>query len=407
LFDDDTAIRELAPWWDEVEYQASLRDIPDEVLDTAPEDLPDEVWLALVEAEAARMPDPLADPCGPVLAASLAAVCDTQAGDGELIDRISGYERQVAWAAAGQLRAIAELATRRGAVGGTGELAFVVDEIALALTCTRQAAWARLHTALDLVRRLPATLAALDDGRICERRARVIAEGTRSLSDADAALVQAEVLPAAEVLTSTKLRTRVAAAVAAVDPREADEQHDDACAGRAVHKYPREHGMTGIWALLPADHAATVWAAVNTHAEASRQPGDHRTADQRRADSLTELMSAYLDGTCPTGLWPGAEAETGSAQPARRGDCTASSGHRAPTVPSWCRVQIKISADWLLGRNTEAPVLTGHGPLPTDVALRLIADAGWQRIVYQPQTGALLDVGTTVHDPRPRCVDTS
>jgi hypothetical protein len=33
------------------------------------------------------------------------------------------------------------------------------------------------------------------------------------------------------------------------------------------------------------------------------------------------------------------------------------------------------------------------------VALRLIADAGWQRIVYEPLTGTLLDVGTTVHDP--------
>jgi len=35
------------------------------------------------------------------------------------------------------------------------------------------------------------------------------------------------------------------------------------------------------------------------------------------------------------------------------------------------------------------------------VALRLIADAGWQRIVYDPATGALLDAGSTVHDPPP------
>jgi len=74
-------------------------------------------------------------------------------------------------------------------------------------------------------------------------------------------------------------------------------------------------------------------------------------------------------------------------------------GHQPPKVPSWCQVQIKISAGWLLGHNTEAPMLTGHGPLPADVALRLIAGAAWQRIVYDPLTGALLDVGTTVHDP--------
>ncbi|MDQ3578666.1 MAG: HNH endonuclease, partial [Actinomycetota bacterium] len=248
-------------------------------------------------------------------------------------------------------------------------------------------------------------LGSLAEGRICVARARIIAEGTRPLSDADAARVQAEVLPAAEVLTPSRLRVLVAAAVAAVDPRDADEQHEDACAGRAVHKYPREHGMTGIWALLPADHAALVWAAVNTHAEHTREPGDQRTADQRRADSLTELMTAYLTGTCPT-LIPGADSGTslglGTDAPGTTLDDkppACAGGHRPPTVPAWCQVQVKISADWLLGRTTEAPILTGHGPLPADVALRLIADAGWQRIVYHPLSGALLDVSTTVHDP--------
>ncbi len=259
------------PWMCEDEYLASLRDIPDEVLDAAPEGMPEELWLAAVEIEAARMPDPLADP-------------------------------QASWAGAGQARAIAELAQRRVTAGGQGELAFYVDEVALALTCSRQAAWAKVHTVLGLVDRLPETLTAVASGQICAVRARIIAEDTRALTDADARLVQDEVLAAAEVLTPSPLRARVAAAVAAVDPRDADEQHEDACAARAVKKYPREHGMTGIWALLPADHAATVWAAVNTHAESGRETGDDRTADQRRADSLIDLMTAYLNGTCPADI---------------------------------------------------------------------------------------------------------
>lgn len=84
------------------------------------------------------------------------------------------------------MRAIAELATRRVAARGPEELAFFVDEVALALTCSRQAAWSKLHTALDLVEPLP--------------------------------LVEAEVLASAEALTPSKLRVRVATAVAAVDP---------------------------------------------------------------------------------------------------------------------------------------------------------------------------------------------
>lgn len=242
------------PWMCEDEYLASLRDIPDEVLDAAPEGMAEELWLAAVEIEAARMPDPLADPQGVVLARSLAEVPDAECRDGALIDRITGYERQASWAGAGQARAIAELAQRRFTAGGQGELAFYVDEVALALSCSRQAAWAKVHTALDLVDRLPETLTALASGQICAVRARIIAEGTRALTDADARLVQDEVLAAAEVLTPSRLRARV---------------------------------------------AATVWAAVNTHAESGRETGDDRTADQRRADSLIDLMTAYLNGTCP------------------------------------------------------------------------------------------------------------
>lgn len=359
----------------EEEYLFSLRDVPDEILDTAPEEIPEDLWLARVTAEAALMPDPLADVPGVVLARSLGDGLDHEFRDGSLIDRITGNERQASWAVAGQARAIAELAKRRVAGGGAGELGFYVDEVALALTCTREAAWAKVHTAMDLVERLPDTLSSLAAGRICAARVRIIAEGTRALTDVDAAVVEAEVLAAAEVLTPSKLRVRVAAAVAAVDPRDADEQHEDACADRVVKKYPREHGMTGIWALLPADQAAAVWAAINTHAESTREPGDSRTADQCRADSLAELMAAYLNGTCAAEL-PGAgaariesAATPASAEPAvvatasagPRG-CSAFGGHLAPRVPAWCHVQIKISADWLFGSTAEAPIPTGHDP---------------------------------------------
>jgi len=35
------------------------------------------------------------------------------------------------------------------------------------------------------------------------------------------------------------------------------------------------------------------------------------------------------------------------------------------------------------------------------MAIRIAADAQWQRLIYHPTTGALLDVGTTRHDPPP------
>lgn len=81
------------PWIADDEYLASLRDIPDDVLDAAPDDIPEEVWLAAMEAEAARMPDPLSDPPGVTLAGSLADTADIECSDGALIDRITGFER--------------------------------------------------------------------------------------------------------------------------------------------------------------------------------------------------------------------------------------------------------------------------------------------------------------------------
>ena len=153
---DDVNLDFLA-WWeamDPEEYAFSLRDVPDHILEAEPaDDLPEEIRLAWQCADAGLLPDPLTDPPGPVLAAQLAEAADDELRDAGLIDRITGFDRQAAWVAAGQVRAVAELASRRVADRGESELAFVVDEIALALTCTRYAAWSKLHTALDLVDR--------------------------------------------------------------------------------------------------------------------------------------------------------------------------------------------------------------------------------------------------------------
>jgi len=54
--------------------------------------------------------------------------------------------------------------------------------------------------------------------------------------------------------------------------------------------------MACLWALLPADQAATLWAGINARAEQGRNPDDTRSADQRRADALTDLATLYLTG---------------------------------------------------------------------------------------------------------------
>jgi len=231
-------------------------------------------------------------------------------------------------------------------------------------------------------------LEAWEQGRICAARARIISEGTSRLSAQDAAFVEDQLLEPAQTLSPARLKTQVTALADALDPRDVEDRHTDAAAGRRVIKTPQEDGMATIWALLPADDAATVWAAITAHAETGRLPADRcqpqvrRSADQRRADALTGLARDYLTGK--TTLDP----------------VTGRPGN-PPTVPGWAQVQVKLSAELLLGTGTEPAQLRGHGPIPASMAIRLAADAQWQRIIYSPATGTLLEAGTARHDPPP------
>ena len=93
-------------------------------------------------------------PAGAGLAILLAGIQNAAVDDAGVIDRIVGYERLAAWAAAGQARALAELTTRRTATD-PNELPYAVEEISLALSCSRIAAGAKVALALDLAQRLP------------------------------------------------------------------------------------------------------------------------------------------------------------------------------------------------------------------------------------------------------------
>jgi len=52
---------------------------------------------------------------------------------------------------------------------------------------------------------------------------------------------------------------KVTALADSLDPREIEERHTDAAEGRRVIREARKDGMACLWALLPADQAATVW----------------------------------------------------------------------------------------------------------------------------------------------------
>jgi hypothetical protein len=271
---------------------------------------------------------------GPALAGQLAAVCLAELDEDGLIEALAAAERLVRWATAAQLAVVGELVRRRG------DPQFVADEIAAELRLSRVAAATRLGLAVEL-ERLPTVAGGLADGGLDLPKAKAITDAVAVLDEPARAGVVAEAVERAGRQTVGELRAWLRRAVLAADPDAAEARHRQAVSERRVTLTPVGDGMAELWALLPADAAARAYAAVDAAARASRTPADPRTADQRRADALVDLL-------------------TGQA-----------------TAPAATRVHVTVPLDTVLGGDRPGE-LAGLGPIPAPMARQAAADGLWR-----------------------------
>jgi hypothetical protein len=315
---------------------------------------------------------------GPELAGLLAADPAGMSGY-DLVSFLGATERLTAWAQSRQLTAIRELARRRPApldpgdagdvlpTGGVSE--FAAKEIAAELRISDGGAQNRLHLALALDR-LPGTRLALAAGKLDLTKTRAIADATDLLDEAACLAVEARVLGRAPQQTLGRLRASLARAVIAADPAAARVRHEQAVSDRRVELWSLPDGMAAIYAVLPAPAAVTCHDWLTALAEGAKGPGDGRTLDQRRADVLSDV--AFV-------------------------------GIADPDLPRWhgrpVQLQVAVAATTLLGLDEQPGELTGYGPITADVARILAGDATWKRFLTDPESGAVLDVGTTTYRP--------
>jgi hypothetical protein len=247
---------------------------------------------------------------------------------------------------------------------------WVREDVACALRISPATARARLHTATDLVTRLPATLALLDRGDIGLAHASRLVDAVRPLPDRVAAAVQARVLARAPRQTVAQFSASVRRAVLALDPRDQDAQLEDALAQRRVLFTPQDDGTCELWALLGADAAATLKTALD-HAADTAKGLDGRSADQRRADALTDLALNALAG--------------------------AGGGGGRGLRPA---VHVTVALSTLLGVDQQPGELDGHGPIPAALARALAFDptGTWRRLLTDP-AGRLIETGATSYRP--------
>ncbi len=63
------------------------------------------------------------------------------------------------------------------------------------------------------------------------------------------------------------------------------------------------------------------------------------------------------------------------------------------------QILVTVPAGTLLGLGGEPAHLAGYGPIPDALARELARDGVWRRVLTDPESGAVLDVGRRQHDP--------
>jgi Domain of unknown function (DUF222) len=308
-----------------------------------------------------------------------------------LVEVIAAWERMISYATARQAEAIAELADRPGMQGMIGpSYSSLQQERVTAVEIGARLSWSTgiadhlVDQALLLTEPLSATRDALLAGRITTRHARVIADELGDIRDdpALAGRIQERVLAAVDGVTPTMLRSKVKRTLARLAPDRVKETIHRTAAQREVTCRPAPNGMAFLDAYLPAADATAFMAVLDAAAAAARldNPDDQRTLPQLRADALAEmgwtaLATGYLTGD-PSG------------------PRLASTRQGHPVT-----VNVTVALTTLLGLDEQSGELAGYGPIDAETARRLATAGTWRRLITDPQSGAVLDVGRTTYRP--------
>ena len=241
-------------------------------------------------------------------------------------------------------------------------------EIGMALGLSDVTASKRLAAARALTVDLPAVQAALAAGAITFWHALTIAEVTFPLSPENARRVADRVLARAPKQTVSQLRRCLNRAVLAVDPKSAAERARAAHADRSLHWEPLPDGMAELRLITSAAEVMAVYQAADAVAQRAKAAGPPPGSDgwlpidALRADALVAIVAGQV---------------------------------QAPPVG----VNVTIDLPTLLGLQHNPAELAGYGPIAAPLARALAADGKWRRMILDPQTGGLLDLGRTAYRP--------
>jgi hypothetical protein len=264
-----------------------------------------------------------------------------------LMDRIGGHWLQ-------------ELATvdARGAAGAEEgvQVGATAGWLRRRLRLSPTAASSLVRTARALYRGpLTQTGQALQDGGISPAHAQVLAAGTHDLPAHVAADAEPVLVEAARRLDPPRLRRALAHLRLVADPDTAGDLAERRHRRRGLWLAPTWEGMVAVNGLLDPEAGQTVLAALEPLARPANA-ADERSASQRNADALTELVRRTLEA--------GRLPQAGGVRP---------------------QLLVTVELDSLLGHPGLGGEVGGVGPLDPEACQRLACDGAVTRVLVTRQ----------------------
>jgi hypothetical protein len=317
-------------------------------------------------------------PCAPIDSAVITGWIEQLAAfrrdvtDAERIDQLRALEQLKAAAAAAQARISVDLDTSvRAAHAAAGMPAErqgrgVAGQVAFARQESPYKGGRHLGLGKMLVGEMPHTLAALERGAISEWRATLLVRETACLTREHRRLLDTHFCADPTTLEGwgdKRLTAEIQKLAYQLDPVAVTKRRAKADSERRVTCRPAPDAMARLTILGPVAQVVAMYAALRKAADSGVAIGDGRTHGQLMADTAHQRLTGQATATVPV------ELHLIMTDRALLGD----------------------------GEGSDEPAhLSGHGPIPADLARRLAASAAeaekaWLRRLYAtPDTGRLI-----------------
>jgi Domain of unknown function (DUF222) len=250
--------------------------------------------------------------------------------------------------------------------------------VATLLSISERAAESLIGASGSPVRTLPGTMKALGDGDLSWRHASIMVDETAGIDGESQQRLEHQLLSGRDRLTPPKFARVLRRLRERLNPETILLRHTAAREDRGMSLDDGRDGMSELTLRLGSVHAHAIFFKATAAATAMADPLDDRTLDQRRADIITHVLLAEVDG------------EAFGVVPDEWDDTNFVHWYRGITAD----VAVTVPVLTLVGESETPATLDGWVPVDLRTATLLAADAkSFIRLLTHPETGAVLSVG--------------